>query len=226
MADQRSERSVLAERGSLIPPAKRLKALPPAGGLKPELLFKELGVDQDPPWFRVQWNRTETDKFSAHADTNHNLFVSDTNRIVCYDREGKYQPLLTNIEPHHIVPNGTADFVVLLRKSDKQKLSKVDAKGNLATILETPSPLYGPDICPNGDVVHHPSTSRLERLREGTAQWQSDLWVAAASDYDLDHSTELLPHKSFNRLSLLRENDVDPSNRPVANDRQMQNQFP
>mmetsp|Transcript_35191 Transcript_35191/g.82017 ORF Transcript_35191/g.82017 Transcript_35191/m.82017 type:complete len:531 (-) Transcript_35191:99-1691(-) len=157
MADQRSERSVLAERGSLIPPAKRLKALPPAGGLKPELLFKELGVDQ------VQWNRTETDKFSAHADTNHNLFVSDTNRIVCYDREGKYQPLLTNIEPHHIVPNGTADFVVLLRKSDKQKLSKVDAKGNLATILETPSPLYGPDICPNGDVVHHPSTSRLER---------------------------------------------------------------
>ncbi|CAE7253722.1 unnamed protein product, partial [Symbiodinium sp. KB8] len=111
----------------------------------------------------VQWNRTETDKFSAHADTNHNLFVSDTNRIVCYDREGKYQPLLTNIEPHHIVPNGTADFVVLLRKSDKQKLSKVDAKGNLATILETPSPLYGPDICPNGDVVHHPSTSRLER---------------------------------------------------------------
>ena len=24
---------------------------------------------------QVQWNRTETDKFSAHADTNHNLFV-------------------------------------------------------------------------------------------------------------------------------------------------------
>ena len=24
--------------------------------------------------------------------------VSDTNRIVCYDRDGRYQPLLSNIE--------------------------------------------------------------------------------------------------------------------------------
>eukprot|EP00913_Durusdinium_trenchii_P015728 g14781.t1 len=119
----RSERMVSA------PSAKRIRVSPPCG-LKPELVFKELIVDQ------VQWNRNDNDKFSAHADTNHNLFVSDTNRIVCYDRDGKYQPLLSGIEPHHIVPNGTADFVVLLRKSDKQKLSKVDAKGHVATILE------------------------------------------------------------------------------------------
>lgn len=145
-----------SERTQPGPSAKRMRVSPPCG-LKPELVFKELIVDQ------VQWNRNDNDKFSAHADTNHNLFVSDTNRIVCYDRDGKYQPLLSNIEPHHIVPNSTADFVVLLRKSDKQKLSKVDAKGNVATILETQAPLYGPDVCPNGDVVHHPSQSRLER---------------------------------------------------------------
>ena len=24
---------------------------------------------------QVQWNRNDNDKFSAHADTNHNLFV-------------------------------------------------------------------------------------------------------------------------------------------------------
>ena len=30
-------------------------------------------------------------------------------------------------QPHHIVPNGTADYVVILRKSDKQKLCKAPA---------------------------------------------------------------------------------------------------
>ena len=27
-------------------------------------------------------------------------------------------------QPHHIVPNGTVDYIVLLRKTDKQKLYK------------------------------------------------------------------------------------------------------
>jgi hypothetical protein len=76
---------------------------------------------------------------------------------------------VSGIEPHHIVPNGTADYVVILRKSDKQKLCKVGADGSVATILETSQPLYGPDICANGDVVHHPTASRLER-RNGSGE--------------------------------------------------------
>mmetsp|Transcript_26565 Transcript_26565/g.67988 ORF Transcript_26565/g.67988 Transcript_26565/m.67988 type:complete len:519 (+) Transcript_26565:94-1650(+) len=138
--------------------AKRLKTNQLASGLKPELQFHELELDQ------VQWtNRVDSEKFSAHADSAHNLYVSDTTRIVCFSRDGSYRPVVSSIEPHHIVPNGTADFVVVLRKSDKQKLSKVTADGSVTTILETSTPLYGPDVCPNGDVVHHPSTSRLER---------------------------------------------------------------
>merc|ERR1719291_1512865 len=43
------------------------------------------------------------------------------------------------------------------------------------TILETSVPLYGPDVCPNGDVVHHPSTSRLERQRGSTGELSSSI---------------------------------------------------
>lgn len=139
--------------------AKRLKtAHQLASGLKPELQFKELEIDQ------VHWtSRIDSEKFSAHADSSHSLYVSDTSRIVCFSRDGTYRPVVAGIEPHHIVPNGTSDHVVILRKSDKQKLCKVTADGSVSTILETSTPLYGPDVCPNGDVVHHPSTSRLER---------------------------------------------------------------
>lgn len=138
--------------------AKRLKTCHLAAGLKPELQFRELEIDQ------VQWtSRVDSEKFSAHADSAHNLYVSDTSRIVCFSRDGSYRAVVDGIEPHHIVPNGTADYVVILRKSDKQKLCRVGANGSVDTILESSTPLYGPDVCPNGDVVHHPSTSRLER---------------------------------------------------------------
>lgn len=137
-----------------LPPAKRARQ----SFLKPVFEFKEHKIDQ------VQWtSRTDSEKFSAHADSAHNLFVSDTSQIVCFKRDGAYTSVISGIEPHHIVPNGTADFVVILRKSDKQKLCKVTPDGRIETILESTAPLYGPDVCPNGDVVHHPSTSRLER---------------------------------------------------------------
>lgn len=140
------------------PPAKRPRHGLLAGRLKPVFEFREHNIDQ------VQWtNRTDSEKFSAHADSAHNLYVSDTSQIVCFKRDGVYTPVISGIEPHHIVPNGSADFVVILRKSDKQKLCKVTPDGRIETILESNAPLYGPDICPNGDVVHHPSTSRLER---------------------------------------------------------------
>ncbi|CAE8633075.1 unnamed protein product, partial [Polarella glacialis] len=140
------------------PQSKRLKTCHLSAGLKPELIFRELDIDQ------VQWtSSSESEKFSAHADSKHNLYVSDTSSIVCFSRDGAYRPVVSGIEPHHIVPNGTADYIVILRKSDKQKLSKVMPDGSVSTILETTTPLYGPDVCPNGDVVHHPSTSRLER---------------------------------------------------------------
>eukprot|EP00931_Biecheleriopsis_adriatica_P093275 TRINITY_DN67018_c0_g1_i1.p1 TRINITY_DN67018_c0_g1~~TRINITY_DN67018_c0_g1_i1.p1 ORF type:complete len:532 (-),score=100.16 TRINITY_DN67018_c0_g1_i1:151-1746(-) len=150
---QSAERAVSSESH-----AKRQRTCPLGSGLKPELVFRELEIDE------VQWtNRTDSEKFSAHADSQHNLYVSDTNRIVCFDRNGTYRPVVDGVEAHHIVPNGTADHVVILRKSDKQKLSKVSADGTISTIIETSSALFGPDVCPNGDVVHHPSTSRLER---------------------------------------------------------------
>jgi|Transcript_74682 hypothetical protein len=146
-------------------PSKRQKTNQLETGLKPELVFKELEIDQ------VQWtSRVESEKFSAHADSAHNLYVSDTSKIVCFGRDGSYQPVVSGIEPHHIVPNGTADYVVILRKSDKQKLCKVGPNGSVDTILETSTPLYGPDVCPNGDVVHHPSTSRLERRSCSTGE--------------------------------------------------------
>lgn len=142
-------------------PSKRHRTSQVAS-LRPELQFRELEVEQ------VQWaKRVDSEKFSAHADSDHNLYVSDTTQIVRFNRDGSFQPVVEDIEPHHIVPNGTADYVVILRKSDKQKLCKVGADGVVATIVETSAPLYGPDICPNGDIVHHPSTSRLER-RSGT----------------------------------------------------------
>jgi len=50
-----------------------------------------------------------------------------------------------------------------LRKSDKQRLCRVSSSGEVSTIIQSASPFYGPDVCPNGDIVHHPSTSRLER---------------------------------------------------------------
>lgn len=142
--------------------AKRMRLNPPAfasgARLNPELQFKELEIEQ------VQWTRrVEPEKFSAHADADHNLYVSDSSQIVCFRRDGSCRPVVADIEPHHIVPNSTADVVVILRKSDKQKLSKVTLDGTISTILETSGPLYGPDVCPNGDVVHHPSTNRLER---------------------------------------------------------------
>mmetsp|Transcript_55341 Transcript_55341/g.117999 ORF Transcript_55341/g.117999 Transcript_55341/m.117999 type:complete len:523 (-) Transcript_55341:433-2001(-) len=138
--------------------AKRHKANLLSSGLKPELHFKELVLDE------VKWaSRPESERFSAHADSAHNLFVSDCTNIVCFGRDGSYKRIVSNIEPHHIIPNGTADYVVILRKCDKQKLSKVYADGTVQTILESQAPLYGPDVCENGDVVHHPSTTRLER---------------------------------------------------------------
>jgi len=144
---------------------KRAKTNQLSAGLKPELQFKELAIDQ------VQWtSRTDSEKFSAHADSSHNLYVSDTSRIVCFDREGSYRPVASSLEPHHIVPNGTADYVVILRKSDKQKLCRVCSDGSVSTIIETSTPLYGPDVCPNGDVVHHPSTSRLERRSSSSGE--------------------------------------------------------
>lgn len=141
-----------------LPCAKRPKQDELAARLKPELHFQELEIDE------VQWaNRIDAEKFSAHADSDHNLYVSDTSRIVCFSKEGSVRPVVSDIEPHHIVPNGNGDYVVILRKSDKQKLCKVTFDGAVETILESNTPLYGPDICPNGDIVHHPSTSRLER---------------------------------------------------------------
>mmetsp|Transcript_136209 Transcript_136209/g.236820 ORF Transcript_136209/g.236820 Transcript_136209/m.236820 type:complete len:520 (-) Transcript_136209:96-1655(-) len=137
--------------------AKRFKPNQLASGLKPELQFKELEIAQ------VPWTCIDSDKFSAHIDSAHNLYVSDTNKIVCFRRDGSCRHVVSGLEPHHIVPNSTADYVVILRKSDKQKLCKVFADGSVNTILETVTPLYGPDVCPNGDIVHHPSTSRLER---------------------------------------------------------------
>merc|ERR1719277_2429427 len=155
---------------STCPLAKRQKTNQLAQGLKPELMFKELEIDQ------VQWTSSvDSEKFSAHADSAHNLYVSDTNRIVCFGRDGSYRPVVSDIEPHHIVPNGTADFVVILRKSDKQKLCKVSSEGVVSTILETSTPLYGPDVCPNGDVVHHPSTSRLERRSSATGELSASI---------------------------------------------------
>lgn len=157
----------MAERASKRPKTTQSQL---GTGLKPELQFKELEIDF------VQWtNRNDTEKFSAHADSAHNLYVSDTNRIVRFERNGTYAPVVSNIEPHHIVPNGTADFVVILRKSDKQKLSKVFPDGTVSTILETTTPLYGPDVCPNGDVVHHPSTCRLERRSHTTGDLISSI---------------------------------------------------
>lgn len=148
--------------GSEPSAAKRRKTQPGKypleANLKPEIVFRELAIDQ------VQWTSwTESEKFSAHADSQHNLYVSDTSRIVCFDRHGCYRSVASDLEPHHIVPNGTADQVVILRKSDKQKLCKVSSDGTISTILEASNPLYGPDVCTNGDVVHHPTTSRLER---------------------------------------------------------------
>jgi len=142
---------------------KRLKTSQLVTGLRPELQFHELEIDRV-AGCGVQWSsRVDSEKFSAHADAAHNLYVSDTSRIVCFGRDGSCRSVVSGIEPHHIVPNGTADYVVILRKSDKQKLCKVCPDGSVDTILETSTPLYGPDVCPNGDVVHHPSTSRLER---------------------------------------------------------------
>merc|ERR1719277_1227758 len=150
---------------STCPLAKRQKTNQLANGLKPELNFKELEIDQ------VQWTtRVDSEKFSAHADSAHNLYVSDTTHIVCFGPDGSYRPVVSGIEPHHIVPNGTADYVVILRKSDKQKLCRVSPDGSVSTILETSTPLYGPDVCSNGDVVHHPSTSRLERRSSSTGE--------------------------------------------------------
>lgn len=138
--------------------AKRIKTSHLAAGLRPELLFKELISDQ------AHWpGPVESEKLSAHADSDHNIYVSDTNQIVCFCRDGSCRFVVSGLEPHHIVPNGNADFVVILRKSDKQKLSKVSPDGSVSTIFESTTPLFGPDVCPNGDVVHHPSTSRLER---------------------------------------------------------------
>jgi len=159
----------MAERAS-----KRQKTSPLAsglpGGLKPELHFKELEIEQ------VQWtNRVDSEKFSAHADSAHNLYVSDTSRIVCFGRDGSYRPVVGGIEPHHIVPNGIADYVVILRKADKQKLCKVTPEGSVSTILESAVPLYGPDVCPNGDVVHHPSMNRLERRSSVTGELTSSI---------------------------------------------------
>lgn len=145
--------------------SKRLKTNQLALGLKPEFQFKEVPIDDQPQWT----NRNETDKFSAHADSAHNVYVSDSSRIVCFSQDGSYRSVVSGVEPHHIVPNGSADYVVILRKSDKQKLCKVSADGSVSTILEMSTPLYGPDVCSNGDVVHHPSASRLER-RSGNGE--------------------------------------------------------
>lgn len=147
--------------GVKVPPAKRHRTgTPDASGLaaciQPTFHFKEL-VIQRTPWV------DEPEKFSAHADSNHNLFVSDTRNIVCFKPDGSCHEVISGIEPHHIIPNSQADFVVTLRKVDKQKLCKVTADGHMEVIIESATPLYGPDLCPNGDVVHHPSTSRLER---------------------------------------------------------------
>eukprot|EP00927_Polykrikos_kofoidii_P034807 TRINITY_DN29446_c0_g1_i1.p1 TRINITY_DN29446_c0_g1~~TRINITY_DN29446_c0_g1_i1.p1 ORF type:complete len:524 (-),score=44.79 TRINITY_DN29446_c0_g1_i1:421-1992(-) len=150
--------------------AKRAKTNQVVAGLKPELQFREVEIDRAAD-AGVQWSsRVDAEKFSAHADSSHDLYVSDTTRIVCFGRDGSCRSVVSGIEPHHIVPNGTADYVVILRKSDKQKLCKVCADGSVNTILETSTPLYGPDVCPNGDVVHHPSTSRLERRSSCTGE--------------------------------------------------------
>eukprot|EP00928_Gymnodinium_smaydae_P015151 TRINITY_DN15553_c0_g2_i2.p1 TRINITY_DN15553_c0_g2~~TRINITY_DN15553_c0_g2_i2.p1 ORF type:complete len:633 (+),score=125.27 TRINITY_DN15553_c0_g2_i2:76-1899(+) len=137
-----------------------------AGGLRPELLFRELDIDRaQAQACGLQWpSRVEAEKISAHADSNHNVFVSDTNRIVCFRPDGSCHAVVSGgIEPHHIVPNSSNDYVVALRKSDKQRLWKVNMDGTVETILNSQTPLYGPDVCLNGDVVHHPTMCRLER---------------------------------------------------------------
>ncbi|CAK0819156.1 unnamed protein product, partial [Prorocentrum cordatum] len=110
---------------------KRPKTEHLAAQLKPELQFKELSITA------VDWKDLDTWRFSAHADSAHNLYVSDTTSIVCFSPDGNCRPVVSDIEPHHIVPNSTADYVVILRKSDKQKLSRVNSDGTMRTILET-----------------------------------------------------------------------------------------
>eukprot|EP00929_Paragymnodinium_shiwhaense_P112525 TRINITY_DN80786_c0_g1_i1.p1 TRINITY_DN80786_c0_g1~~TRINITY_DN80786_c0_g1_i1.p1 ORF type:complete len:546 (+),score=73.28 TRINITY_DN80786_c0_g1_i1:61-1638(+) len=152
--------------------AKRLKSGHFAASFKPEIQFHELPVDASAASAcGAQWcSRAESEKFSAHADSHGNLYVSDSTRIVRFSKDGTCRPLVKSLEPHLIVPNGTADYVVILRKFDKQRLSKVLPDGTVWTVLESSTPLFGPDVCPNGDVVHHPLTSRLERRSSKTGE--------------------------------------------------------
>jgi len=150
---------------SQSPLTKKARIAQLASRLKPSFHFKELDIEKS------EWSERSEEKFSAHADSRHNLFVSDTRTIVCFRPDGSFRIVVCDIEPHHIVPNGTADQIVILRKNDKQRLCRVfPDDGRVETILESTAPLYGPDVCSNGDVVHHPSTSRLERRRSKTGE--------------------------------------------------------
>merc|ERR1719382_1715157 len=92
--------------------AKRAKLTQQTAGLKTELHFRELELDP------VQWPpNAEADKLSAHADSAHNLYVSDTSRIIRFSPDGSHKLISDALEPHHIVPNSSTDHVVLLRKT-------------------------------------------------------------------------------------------------------------
>merc|ERR1719162_1639756 len=53
----------------------------------------------------VQWTCIESEKFSAHIDSDYNLYVSDTGKIVVFRPDGSNRPVVSGLEPHHIVPN-------------------------------------------------------------------------------------------------------------------------